>query len=159
MGNTVNIYCYKNHFVAIKWIKPPWWHCKFCIVTFSQVWMQWRIWGWREARVPPRGSKFFKFHAVFGEIWQNRMLASPCRVGAPTSGKSWICHWNGCDQVQGILSWDWNALSETSGSTCTHINCMEWLMVIAGSVDPEKQWSVITYRSDLAVKYLTIWLL
>ena len=24
---------------------------------------------------PPSGSKFFQFHAVFGEIWQNRMLA------------------------------------------------------------------------------------
>ena len=31
---------------------------------------------------PPRGSKFFQFHAVLGEIWQNRMLAPPWRVGA-----------------------------------------------------------------------------
>ena len=26
---------------------------------------------------PPWGSKFFQFHAVFGKIWQNRMLAPP----------------------------------------------------------------------------------
>ena len=26
---------------------------------------------------PPPGSKFFQFHAVLGEIWQNRMLAPP----------------------------------------------------------------------------------
>ena len=38
---------------------------------------------------PPWGSKFFQFHAVFGKIWQNRMLAPPPRgVGAPSSGKS-----------------------------------------------------------------------
>ena len=47
-----------------------------------------------DARPPPWGSKFFQFHAVFGEIWQNRMLAPPPRrVGAPSSGKSWIRHW------------------------------------------------------------------
>ena len=33
---------------------------------------------------PPKGSKFFQFHAVFGEIWQNRMLAPP-----PPSPGSW----------------------------------------------------------------------
>ena len=26
---------------------------------------------------PPRWSKFFQFHAVFGQIWQNHMLAPP----------------------------------------------------------------------------------
>ena len=26
---------------------------------------------------PPWGSKFFRFHAVFGKFWQNRMLAPP----------------------------------------------------------------------------------
>ena len=41
----------------------------------------------------PRGYKFFQFHAVFGKIWQNRMLAPPKGVGAPSSGKSWIRHW------------------------------------------------------------------
>ena len=40
----------------------------------------------------PSGSKFFKFHAVFREIWQNRVLAPPPRVALPTSEKSWICH-------------------------------------------------------------------
>ena len=42
---------------------------------------------------PPPGPKFFQFHAVFGEIWQNRMLAPPWGVGTPSSGKSWIRHW------------------------------------------------------------------
>ena len=46
-----------------------------------------------DAPPPPRGSKFIQFHAVFGKIWQNRMLAPPWRVGAPSSGKSWIHHW------------------------------------------------------------------
>ena len=62
--------------------------------------MQWRIYivkFWTRAP-PPWGSKFFQFHAVFGEIWQNRMLAPPTprRVGAPSSGKSWIRHWYVC---------------------------------------------------------------
>ena len=58
---------------------------------------QWRIYVvkfWTRAPPPP-GSKFFQFHAVFGKIWQNRMLAPPWRVGAPwrvSSGKSWIRH-------------------------------------------------------------------
>ena len=26
---------------------------------------------------PPRESKFFQFHAIFGKVWQNRMLAPP----------------------------------------------------------------------------------
>ena len=34
---------------------------------------------------PPR-SKFFQFHAVFGKIWQNRMLTPPWRFGAPPRG-------------------------------------------------------------------------
>ena len=29
--------------------------------------------------MPPRGSKFFQFHAVFGKFWRNRMLAPPPR--------------------------------------------------------------------------------
>ena len=41
---------------------------------------------------PPPEPKFFQFHAVFGKIWQNRMLAPPRGVGAPSSGKSWIRH-------------------------------------------------------------------
>ena len=28
-----------------------------------------------KGRVPPWGTKFFQFHAVFGKFWQNRMLA------------------------------------------------------------------------------------
>ena len=43
---------------------------------------------------PPRGSKFFQFHAVFGKIRQIRMLAPPWGVGAPSSGKSWVRHWH-----------------------------------------------------------------
>ena len=40
------------------------------------------------------GSKFFQFHAVFGKIWQNRMLAPPWGVGVPSSGKYLIRHWH-----------------------------------------------------------------
>ena len=43
--------------------------------------------GFRGGRPPPpRAPKFFRFHAVFGKIWQNRMLAPP-------PGKSWIRRW------------------------------------------------------------------
>ena len=42
--------------------------------------------GAQGARAPPRAPKFFRFHAVFGKIWQNRMLAPPLGVGA-TPGK------------------------------------------------------------------------
>ena len=38
------------------------------------------------------GSKLFQFHAVFGNIWQNIMLAPP-EGWRPHSGKSWIRHW------------------------------------------------------------------
>ena len=47
-----------------------------CLVGIwsSHTWWQWRIYivkFW----TPPRGSKFFQFHAVFGKFDQNRMLA------------------------------------------------------------------------------------
>ena len=32
---------------------------------------------------PPRAPKFFRFHAVFEKILQNRMLAPPWGVGPP----------------------------------------------------------------------------
>ena len=35
---------------------------------------------------PPRGSKFFQFHSVFGKIWQNRMLAPPGELAPPPRG-------------------------------------------------------------------------
>ena len=44
--------------------------------------------GARDAR-PPRGSKFFQFHAVFGKIWQNRMLAPPRELAPPPRGNPW----------------------------------------------------------------------
>ena len=34
----------------------------------------------------PRGFKFFQFHAVFGTIWQNRMLAHPGGLALPPLG-------------------------------------------------------------------------
>ena len=51
------------------------------------IWIidQWRIYivkFW--TRAPPRGSKFFQFHAVFGKFEQNCMLAPPPR-GNPGS--------------------------------------------------------------------------
>ena len=36
--------------------------------------------------MPPWGSKFFQFHAVFGKIWQNRMLAPPRELAPPSRG-------------------------------------------------------------------------
>ena len=36
---------------------------------------------------PPRGPKFFEFHAVFGKIWQNRMLAPPLGSWRPLLGE------------------------------------------------------------------------
>ena len=52
--------------------------------------------GTRDVPSPVQMSKFFRFHAVFGKFWQNRMLAPPFprRVGAPTSGISLIRHCN-----------------------------------------------------------------
>ena len=54
---------------------------------------------------PPRAPKFFRFYAVFGKIWQNRMLAPPWGVGAPL-GKSWIRRWfgvNGAIEINVVL--------------------------------------------------------
>ena len=36
---------------------------------------------------PPWGSKFFQFHAVFGKIWQNCMLAPPLESWRPLLGE------------------------------------------------------------------------
>ena len=36
--------------------------------------------------MPPLGPKFFKFHAVLGKIWQNRMLAPPGELAPPPRG-------------------------------------------------------------------------
>ena len=33
--------------------------------------------------LPPWGPKFFQFHAIFGEIWQNHMLAPPGELVPP----------------------------------------------------------------------------
>ena len=46
--------------------------------------VQWRIHIVKFWTPPPSGSKFFQLHAVFGEIWQNRMLVPPPR-GNPGS--------------------------------------------------------------------------
>ena len=60
--------------------------------------------GAQGTRPPPLGSKFFRFHAVFGKFWQNRMFAPPRGVGAPSSGKSWIRHWKRFHWTSGFLS-------------------------------------------------------
>ena len=39
------------------------------------------------------GPKFFRFHAVFGKICQNRILAPPGELDWTPPGKSWIHHW------------------------------------------------------------------
>ena len=36
---------------------------------------------------PPWGPKFFQFHAVFGKIWQNRMLVPPLGTWQPLLGE------------------------------------------------------------------------
>ena len=57
---------------------------KHTLTTFEQH--QWRIYivkFWTRAPPPPRGSKFFQFHAVFGKFWRNRMLAPPPGELAP----------------------------------------------------------------------------
>ena len=48
--------------------------------------------GWGVA--PPPGPRFLHFHAVFGKNWPNNKLPLPSGVGAPSSGKSWIRHWD-----------------------------------------------------------------
>ena len=40
-----------------------------------------------------RGSKFFQFHAVFGENWAKSYVGTPLEGWRPTWGKSWIRHW------------------------------------------------------------------
>ena len=50
------------------------------LITPKKLYLvQWRIYivkFWTRPP-PPLGSKFFQFHAVFGKIWKNRMLAPP----------------------------------------------------------------------------------
>ena len=59
------------------------WICLSCINQPLQLNLdQWRIYIVKFWTRPP-GSKFFQFHAVFGKIWQNRMLAPPPRELAP----------------------------------------------------------------------------
>ena len=48
---------------------------------------QWRIYIVKFWTRAPRGSKFFQFHAVFGKIWQNRMLAPPLGSWRPLLGE------------------------------------------------------------------------
>ena len=50
--------------------------------------LQWRIYIVKFWMRTPPGPKFFQFHAVFGKIWQNRMLMPPRGVGIPSLGKS-----------------------------------------------------------------------
>ena len=42
---------------------------------------------WGREGPPFRWSKFFKFYAVFGKIWQNRMLAPPLETWRPHLGE------------------------------------------------------------------------
>ena len=41
----------------------------------------------REGRSPPRGSKFFQFHAVFGKIWQKSYVGAPLGSWRPLLGE------------------------------------------------------------------------
>ena len=56
--------------------------------TFNMlITYQWRIYIVKFWMRAPRGSKFFQFHAVFGKIWQNRMLAPPLESWRPLLGE------------------------------------------------------------------------
>ena len=70
---------------------------------------------------PPWGPKFFQFHAVFGKIWQNRMLAPPWGVGAPSSEKSWIRHWVGINHVHFWKSVNIRAILKYTGKIPTSL--------------------------------------
>ena len=69
--------------------------CFTCSLHNSRSWPVFTVADLRRGvrDAPPQGSKLFQFHAVFVKIWQNRMLVPSWRVGAPTSGKSWMRHW------------------------------------------------------------------
>ena len=74
----------------------------------------------REGRMPPPplASKFFRFHAVFGKIWQNCVFTPypPPRIHAPTSGKSFIRHWYwylSLDCQRKVIAWKSLSLSVT----------------------------------------------
>ena len=94
--------------------------------------IQWRIYivkFW--TRPPPGGSKFFQFHAVFGKIWQNRMLAPPLGSWRPLLGEildppliniafngKWVRLTSHIHHTEGIShSWLWNMLYFSSSST------------------------------------------
>ena len=70
----------------------------------------------RGAFYPPRAPKFFRFHAVFGEIWQNRMLSPPGEL-APPLGKFWIRR---CFYLQNINRGQ--QIFAVTGSFCSMIN-------------------------------------
>ena len=53
--------------------------------------------GVRGTHAPPEGSKFFQFHAVFGKICQNRMLAPPGELAPPPRGNPGSANASGCN--------------------------------------------------------------
>ena len=94
--------------LKIKWEIILWWHQTFqtliCDVTgpannrgFHDKQIHWRIYGaggeggTRDA--PLLGPISFIFMQFSGKIWPGNRLAPPLEL-APTSGKSWIRHWN-----------------------------------------------------------------
>ena len=63
-------------------------HCQWCLtliineVSFKRI--HWRIQGGRQERLPPWGSKFFHFHAVFGKnLKNNRNLGEMGKILDP----------------------------------------------------------------------------
>ena len=58
-------------------------------LTPKYIHNHWRIQGERQGRAPPRGSKFFYFHVVFGKNVKNNSNFGSWR---PPWGKSWIRH-------------------------------------------------------------------
>ena len=64
-----------------------------------------------EGRASPRGSKFFQFHAVFGNIWQNLMLAPPGELVPPPRG-------NPGSATEGVSVWRSLSMGSQSRGLC-----------------------------------------
>ena len=77
-----------------------------------------------------KGSKFFQFYAVFGEIWQSRMFAPP------TSGKSWICH---CSYMYFMLVQLKCSCNTVSDNLCVKFHTEEACGTICSSNSGEKE--------------------
>ena len=98
----------KNHLnTFLYWVFTSLWlsiHRFLLIWLMSRMQIQWKTIGsiggskgGRQGRAPPPGGpNSFNFMQFWGE---NGQIIASFRVGAPSSGKSWIRHWVGCLQL------------------------------------------------------------